>query len=58
MDRTQWIAVFRIAIGIAQMTMALVTLGLYLNTGGNVWSYGSLAVTILLVVGSRISFLR
>lgn len=38
------------------MTMALVTLGLYLHTGGNVWSYGALAVTMLLVLGSRVAF--
>ena len=38
------------------MTMALVTLGLYFQTGANVWSDGALAVTMLLVVGSRMTF--
>lgn len=38
------------------MTMALVTLGLYFRTGGNVWSYGALAITMLLVLGSRVTF--
>ncbi len=46
----------RIAVGIAQMTMALVTLGLYLQGGPNGWSYAALAVTMLLVVGSRVTF--
>ena len=46
----------RIAAGIAQMTMALVTFGLYLNNGIDRWSIGSLAVTMLLVVGSRVTF--
>jgi aquaporin Z len=40
----------------AQMTMALVTLGLYFNSGVNRWSIGSLVVTMLLVAGSRITF--
>ncbi len=47
---------FRIVVGIAQMTMALVTLGLYLNSGVNRWSIGSLLVTVLLVAGSRMTF--
>jgi aquaporin NIP len=47
---------FRIVVGIAQMTMALVTLGLYFNTGANRWSIGSLIITMLLVAGSRITF--
>jgi aquaporin Z len=55
-NRAKRIGTFRAAIGIAQMTMAFVTLGLYFRTGGNVWSYGALAVTMLLVVGSRITF--
>lgn len=38
------------------MTMALVTLGLYFRMGAGVWSYGALAVTMLLVLGSRITF--
>lgn len=50
------IGLFRIAAGIAQMTMALITLGLYVNDGLNRWTLGSLAVTLLLVVGSRITF--
>jgi aquaporin NIP len=49
-------ALFRIVVGIAQMTMAVVTLGLYFDTGVNRWSIGSLVVTVLLVAGSRIAF--
>ena len=56
MNRAQRIGAFRVTVGIAQMTMALVTFGLYLNTGANVWSYGALAVTLLLVLGSRATF--
>lgn len=56
MNRNQGVGAFRAAIGIAQMTLVLVTLGLYFRTGANVWSYGALAVTMLLVVGSRITF--
>ncbi len=40
------------------MTMALVTLGLYLNQGIDRWSIGALAVTMLLVIGSRVTFER
>ena len=56
MNRAQRIGAFRVAVGVVQMTMALVTLGLYFQTGANVWSYGALAVTMLLVVGSRVTF--
>ncbi len=56
MKRGHAIGAARVTVGIAQMTMALVTLGLYLRQGANVWSYGALAVTMLLVVGSRITF--
>lgn len=54
--KTEHAAGFRIFVGIAQMTMALVTLGLYFNTGVNPWSIGALVVTILLVAGSRLTF--
>ncbi len=50
------VGILRALIGIAQMTMALVTLGLYLNFGLNRWSVGSLVVTMLLVIGSRVTF--
>lgn len=50
------IGLLRIAVGIAQMTMALVTLSLYFRPGFKLWSYGALAVTMLLVIGSRITF--
>ncbi len=50
------VGILRAQIGIAQMTMALVTLGLYLNFGLNRWSVGSLVVTMLLVIGSRVTF--
>jgi MIP family channel proteins len=53
---SKFAALFRIVVGIAQMTMALVTLGLYLNSGVNRWSIGSLIVTMLLLAGSRITF--
>lgn len=56
MTRRRAIGALRVAVGIAQMTMALVTLALYLQIGPNVWSYGALAVTMLLVVGSRVTF--
>lgn len=56
MTRRDAIGALRIAVGITQMTMALVTLGLYLQSGANAWSYGALAVTMLLVVGSRVTF--
>lgn len=46
----------RILVGIAQMTMALVTLGLYFNTGVNPWSVGAFMATMLLVAGSRMTF--
>ncbi len=36
--------------------MALVTFGLCLQTGANRWSYGALAVTMLLVLGSHMTF--
>lgn len=45
-------------MGIAQMTMALVTLGLYLNNGVERWTVSSLVVTLLLVIGSRLTFNR
>ena len=48
--------ILRVVLGIAQMTMALVSLGLYLQTGLNRWSVGALVVTMLLVIGSRITF--
>jgi aquaporin Z len=38
------------------MTMALVSLGLYWQTGFTSWSIGALIVTVLLVVGSRLTF--
>jgi hypothetical protein len=50
------IGTLRIAVGIAQMTMALVTLGLYLDNGLDRWSIGALVVTMLLVAGSRLTF--
>jgi len=49
-------AFFRILVGIAQMTMSLVTLGLYLQTGATVWSIGALVATLLLLLGSRVAF--
>ncbi len=36
--------------------MALVTLGLYFNSGISLWSIGALVVTMLLVAGSRLTF--
>ena len=47
---------FRILVGIAQMTMSLVTLGLYFQSGATVWSIGGLIATLLLVLGSRVAF--
>lgn len=47
---------FRIGVGIAQMTMSLVTIGLYLNEAVGRWTIGALGVTLLLVAGSRITF--
>ena len=38
------------------MTMAIVTLGLYINNGVDRWTVGALAVTVLLVAGSRLTF--
>lgn len=52
----QAVALWRAALGVAQMTMALVTLGLYLNRGGGRWTIGALVVMLLLVAGSRIPF--
>ena len=54
--RHEFIGAFRIVVGIAQMAMALVALGLYLNRGVDRWSIGSLVVTLLLVIGSRLTF--
>jgi aquaporin NIP len=54
--RARLIGAFRAVIGIAQITMALVTLGLYFHTGTNGWTYGSLTVTMLLLVGSLLTF--
>jgi hypothetical protein len=48
--------ILRVIVGIAQMTIALVSLGLYLQMGLNQWSVGALVVTMLLVIGSRITF--
>jgi aquaporin NIP len=56
MSRHQPEAVFRILVGIAQMTMSLVTLGLYFQSGATVWSFGALVATLLLVLGSRLTF--
>lgn len=56
MNREKLIAVFRIVLGLAQMTMAAVALGLYLQMGANRWSLGALGVTLLLVLSSRITF--
>ena len=58
MNRAQRVGVFRAFLGIAQMTMAVFTLGLYFRTGANFWSYGALAVTMFLVVGSRMTFAK
>jgi aquaporin Z len=55
-NRAQRIGAFRAGIGIAQMTMALVTIGFYFRIGAGIWSYGALAVTMLLVLGSRMTF--
>jgi aquaporin NIP len=49
-------SIFRIFVGISQMTMSLVTLGLYLQKGITIWSIGALTVTLLLVCGSRLTF--
>jgi len=56
MCRHQPQAVFRILVGIAQMTMSLVTLGIYFQSGATVWSVGALVATLLLVLGSRLTF--
>jgi aquaporin NIP len=50
------ISFLRVGVGVAQMTMALVTLGLYFQEAASPWIYGSLAVTMLLVLGSRLAF--
>ena len=48
--------ILRVIFGMAQTTMALVSLGLYLRSGLNRSSVGALGVTLLLVIGSRITF--
>jgi aquaporin NIP len=50
------ISIFRIFVGLSQMTMSLVTLGLYFQSGVTIWSIGALSVTLLLVCGSRLTF--
>jgi uncharacterized RmlC-like cupin family protein len=54
--KTYAIGTFRVLIGAAQMTMALVTMGLSLRTGANLRTQGASAITLLLVVGNRITF--
>lgn len=56
MSRHRPQSVFRILVGIAQMTMSLVTLGLYFQSGATVWSVGASVATLLLVLGSRLTF--
>jgi aquaporin NIP len=56
MNRRGPLAFFRIFVGVAQMTMSLVTLGLYFQSGTTFWSVGALITTLLLVLGSRLTF--